>query len=117
MKIKDKLSLENLHPDSEIRKQEIFDEIATEFTEIMESEQHFFLFQQIQDRTQILESKKKQFTDFKSKYDKEVKALEKRENEIDRALAKAQFELKVLSRNTGTEDTGSNNLQEVCKIL
>jgi hypothetical protein len=49
----------------------------------MESEDNFFLIQQIQDRAQILESKKKNFNDIKSKCTREITALEKMEQDLD----------------------------------
>jgi hypothetical protein len=49
----------------------------------MESEDNFFLIQQIQDRAQILESKKKNFNEIKSKCSREITALEKMEQDLD----------------------------------
>lgn len=49
----------------------------------MESEDNFFLIQQIQDRAQILESKKKNFNEIKSKFSKEINELEKKEHLLD----------------------------------
>lgn len=77
------LSLPDFHPQNEAEKEETFDKIVGEFTEIMESEDNFFLIQQIQDRAQILESKKKHFNEIKSKFSKEISELEMKEQLLD----------------------------------
>ena len=72
-----------MQPKSEEEKEKMFDQIIEEFNEIMESEDNFFLIQQIQDRTQILESKKKQFDGIKYDLEKECRELEQMEEVID----------------------------------
>lgn len=61
-----------------------------EFNEITESDDNFFLIQQIQDRSQILETKKKQVKEIKSTYISEITQLESVESELDLDLSKIE---------------------------
>lgn len=61
-----------------------------EFNEIMESDDNFFLIQQIQDKVQTLEDKKSSQKDQKEFYISEITHLEKVESDLDAKLEKIQ---------------------------
>jgi len=70
----------------------------------MESEDSFFQIQQIQEKTQILEDKKKQFRDISQRFNDEINQLEQLDEEIDNKYQKAKFEMRLLG-STGVPDT------------
>ena len=61
-----------------------------EFNEIMESDDNFFLIQQIQDRAQTLEAKKKNEKKVKEEYLSEISQLEEIEEDLDNKLLKIE---------------------------
>jgi len=61
-----------------------------EFNEITESDDNFFLIQQIQDRSQILETKKKQQKEIQSTYISEISELEAIESNLDDNLMRIE---------------------------
>ena len=103
----------NFHPKGDDEDENCYEELISELKEIMEREDNFFLIQQIQDRTQILESKRKQYKETKQKLTKEIKQLEKMEEEIDMNLAKAQFETKLLDSQGVSDNFGDVDIDEV----
>ncbi len=68
----------------------MFDKVMEEFNEIMESDDNFFLIQQIQDRAQTLEDKNKQLKRITETHVTEITNLEKVETELDEKLVKLQ---------------------------
>ena len=107
----------NFHPKDEGENDNCYEELITDLKDIMEREDNFFLIQQIQDRTQILESKRKQYNDTKQKLAKEIKQLEKMEEDIDMNLTKAEFETKLLGSQGVSDSFGDVDIDEVSHIL
>lgn len=68
----------------------MFNNVMKEFNEITESDDNFFLIQQIQDRSQILETKKKQQKEIQSTYISEISELEAIESNLDDKLMRIE---------------------------
>lgn len=68
----------------------MFNNVMKEFNEITESDDNFFLIQQIQDRSQILETKKKQQKEIQSTYISEISELEAIESNLDDNLMRIE---------------------------
>lgn len=107
------MQVHNFHPKTAQGEGGFSDEIAAEVNEMVESEENFFLIQQIQERTQLLDEKRKHFKDNKTVLTNELSKLEAREQELDDQLQKAQFEVKLLGRTGINENFNDSDLNEV----
>jgi uncharacterized membrane protein (UPF0182 family) len=113
MKNKENSKFLNFHPSSKQEKEETFNEIANDFKEVMENEDNFFQIQQIQEKTQVLEEKKKSFREIKHKFIKEIEQLQKLEQDIDIKYEKAVFEKRLLGGHGVPDSLDEVDIDEV----
>ena len=79
----------------------------------MESEDNFFLIQQLQEKEQLAESKNKHHNEMKKKFGKELGELETMLNQIDTNHNKANHEMKSLGNQVINETFNEEDLENL----